>query len=259
MLVDDLLTTCQRLRLCETVPELFRVAAALAPAACGFDRAVVAAVVDGRITAIADRPLAHAGSETLRLRLLDGPPLFLPAADDPSWAALSTRLGLGSYAYAPVRPTDTTLGLLVVDRAEPPETPDDAEAVRSFADMLAVSLERVILRRRARTLAAEVRQFAGLAHGLARDVVEGTVALPSDHGLGPALPRPAGLCGGHLGLSAREQRVAELLVDGRSNREIADLLILSPETVKTHVTRIRRKLGAANRVEAVSLLLRASP
>jgi DNA-binding CsgD family transcriptional regulator len=48
-----------------------------------------------------------------------------------------------------------------------------------------------------------------------------------------------------------------LLVQGRSNREIADELILSPETVKAHVARILRKLGASNRAEAVSLIFRA--
>jgi len=39
---------------------------------------------------------------------------------------------------------------------------------------------------------------------------------------------------------------------GRSNREIGEELHLSPETVKTYVARLVRKLGASNRVDAVA-------
>jgi DNA-binding NarL/FixJ family response regulator len=45
-------------------------------------------------------------------------------------------------------------------------------------------------------------------------------------------------------------------VQGRSNREIADEIFMSQETVKASVARILRKLGAANRVEAVTTILR---
>ncbi|GHO44929.1 hypothetical protein KSX_30920 [Ktedonospora formicarum] len=41
-----------------------------------------------------------------------------------------------------------------------------------------------------------------------------------------------------------------LLVAGRSNPEIASALVVSVNTVKTHVRSIYRKLGVANRVEA---------
>ena len=41
------------------------------------------------------------------------------------------------------------------------------------------------------------------------------------------------------------------MVGGAQNRQIADQLVISPGTVKSHVARILRKLGAANRSEAV--------
>ena len=97
---------------------------------------------------------------------------------------------------------------------------------------------------------------------LGREAQEGTVVLPRDHGLGPTFPRmdvPSSRAAGAeitKILSEGELRVARLLVEGRSNREIAEALTLSPETVKTYVTRILRKLGAANRAEAVSRFLR---
>jgi DNA-binding NarL/FixJ family response regulator len=60
----------------------------------------------------------------------------------------------------------------------------------------------------------------------------------------------------HPVLSAREVEVIELLAAGASNRRIAKKLVIAEGTVKTHITHILRKLGAANRAEAVSYWLR---
>jgi two-component system NarL family response regulator len=54
-------------------------------------------------------------------------------------------------------------------------------------------------------------------------------------------------------LSTRELEVLHLLSGGLTNRQIAERLSLSRETVKTHVERVFRRLGAADRTEAVSL------
>jgi NarL family two-component system response regulator LiaR len=57
-------------------------------------------------------------------------------------------------------------------------------------------------------------------------------------------------------LTERERDVLKLLVDGRSNPEIAEQLVLSRSTVKTHVSHILEKLGVNNRLEAVTLAIR---
>jgi DNA-binding NarL/FixJ family response regulator len=57
-------------------------------------------------------------------------------------------------------------------------------------------------------------------------------------------------------LSDREQHVADLLVQGLRNKEIADAMFLSPETIKGYVASILHKLGARNRVEATAILFR---
>jgi DNA-binding CsgD family transcriptional regulator len=55
-----------------------------------------------------------------------------------------------------------------------------------------------------------------------------------------------------LGISGREFEVLELLAAGRSNKEIAAALTVSPNTVKTHIARLYEKLEARRRTEAVS-------
>ncbi|GHO65507.1 hypothetical protein KSC_043990 [Ktedonobacter sp. SOSP1-52] len=59
-------------------------------------------------------------------------------------------------------------------------------------------------------------------------------------------------------LSEQEQRVLRLLVAGRSNPEIARELVISLNTVKTHVQSVYRKLDVHNRVEASEAARRLS-
>jgi LuxR family maltose regulon positive regulatory protein len=60
---------------------------------------------------------------------------------------------------------------------------------------------------------------------------------------------PGGLV---LPLSGRELEVLQLLADGRSNRAIAEELVVTVDTVKRHVSHLLDKLGAANRTQAVT-------
>jgi NarL family two-component system response regulator LiaR len=56
-------------------------------------------------------------------------------------------------------------------------------------------------------------------------------------------------------LTDRERQVLALLVEGRSNAEIAERLFVSVAAAKYHVSSILSKLGAANRTEAATLAL----
>jgi DNA-binding CsgD family transcriptional regulator len=50
-------------------------------------------------------------------------------------------------------------------------------------------------------------------------------------------------------LTAREREIVELVADGRTNREVAEQLVLSAKTVEAHLRNIYAKLGVRSRVE----------
>jgi len=56
-----------------------------------------------------------------------------------------------------------------------------------------------------------------------------------------------------LGITPRELEILGLIASGLSNREIADRLCVSENTVKTHSSRLLDKLGAKRRTQAVSI------
>ena len=58
-------------------------------------------------------------------------------------------------------------------------------------------------------------------------------------------------------LTGREMDVLKLVVEGKSNTEIGEVLYLSPNTVKTHVRGIMNKLAVDDRVQAAVVALRA--
>jgi DNA-binding CsgD family transcriptional regulator len=60
-----------------------------------------------------------------------------------------------------------------------------------------------------------------------------------------------------FGLSARELEVLQLLVTGHSDKDIAEMLSISPRTASKHVGNILAKLGVSTRGEASVYAVRA--
>ncbi|HUQ49294.1 MAG TPA: response regulator transcription factor [Terriglobales bacterium] len=56
-----------------------------------------------------------------------------------------------------------------------------------------------------------------------------------------------------LRITARELEILQLIAEGLSNREIAEKLFVSENTIKTHSSRVFEKLGARRRTQAVQL------
>jgi DNA-binding NarL/FixJ family response regulator len=81
-----------------------------------------------------------------------------------------------------------------------------------------------------------------LAPAATRHLVDAFVSRPS-------LGRPDARLVGEL--TGREREVLRLVAQGLSNAEIADRLVVSPATAKTHVSRILTKLGLRDRAQLV--------
>lgn len=173
-----------------------------------------------------------------------------------------------SYVVSPVVLDGAVVGLLHADcyfqRRHVDEV--DRDVLDLFATAYSSTLHQVRLR-------AQLDALRGVARRAAHDLLDAgdpihttdrhTPASPA----GPAPPVPAATApgAGQSGtratttLSNREVEVLRLLADGHTNRQTASRLVLSEPTVKTHVRSILRKLGAANRAEAVSHWLRRPP
>ena len=80
----------------------------------------------------------------------------------------------------------------------------------------------------------------------ARDIADAVQRVGRGQTVFPPQPAPA-----PKALTAREREVLELIASGATNREIADSLLLSPNTVKEHTSSLYRKLDVRNRAEAV--------
>jgi len=68
------------------------------------------------------------------------------------------------------------------------------------------------------------------------------------------LERAGGQRGGELDLTPTEQRIAELVAQGRSNKEVAAALFVSVRTVEANLSKIFRKLGLESRAELAARL-----
>jgi DNA-binding NarL/FixJ family response regulator len=113
------------------------------------------------------------------------------------------------------------------------------EAIRAGASgFLVKDTEPAELLRAVRAVAAGE---ALLSPGVTRRLIEHFAAQPRPAGDLPALDA----------LTAREREVLSLVAGGLTNEEIAERLVLSPLTAKTHVSRIMTKIGARDRAQLV--------
>lgn len=84
---------------------------------------------------------------------------------------------------------------------------------------------------------------AAISRTLARKVIDRLRASPE---------RGSGLRPVHSTLTTREWQVLDLMCDGASTSDIADALVLTPDTVRTHIKHILGKLGVHTREDAVA-------
>lgn len=98
---------------------------------------------------------------------------------------------------------------------------------------------------------------ATVAEGLSRVLAGGVYADPAVASVLAQGVRGSAGRRGLSDLSGREVEVITLVSRGRSNKEIGEALSLSALTVKSHLSRIARKLGTGDRAQMVAMVMRA--
>ncbi|MHA6792300.1 LuxR C-terminal-related transcriptional regulator [Pseudonocardia bannensis] len=163
-----------------------------------------------------------------------------------------------SYAVSPIMPEGRVIGFLHADCYYQRRNMDefDLEMLSMFAEGFGYALQRASLLDRLSSLKAAVNS---LANGVSSLVDDFSSCGIKDSSARPGWPEiTSGGAADHsdesaeLPLTRRERDVLRLMAAGETNAGIASRLFISEGTVKSHVKHILRKLGAANRAEAVS-------
>ena len=154
-----------------------------------------------------------------------------------------------SYAVAGVLLHAAEIALARGDREAAASRLQRAAPLAAQLGARPLSEQIIVLTRRARIrLATTEAAGRGPASGDAVAGASGAAGTPT-----AGSDRSAGEAGaGELGLTGRELEVLRLVTAGRSNREIAAELFISPKTASVHVSNILGKLGVATRGEAAA-------
>jgi DNA-binding CsgD family transcriptional regulator len=186
-----------------------------------------------------------------------------PVADPLALSGVALRGRTLPYVAAPIMPTGRVIGFLHADRIgqEYPVTVEDRDNLWTFATHFGVLYERAVLKERIGAQREQLRQAFASAEAV-DEVRHREIRLARSGQSAPAVPRTAaalfrpaesrldGL------MTRREREVIDLMTSGATNIRIAEQLVISEGTVKSHVKHILRKLRAGNRAEAVARYLR---
>ena len=168
--------------------------------------------------------------------------------------ALAALPGTRSYVTAPVVCEAQAVALVQADHGPDGRSVSELErrALWAFAEGLGCALERCVLEARLRRHSDQVLALMRSTEASVEELISPVLALPS-----PMPLRPRGEAGDLPErerlemLTRREREVLTMLAEGETNARIANRLVVTEDTVKTHVKHILRKLGVKNRSQAV--------
>jgi DNA-binding CsgD family transcriptional regulator len=170
-----------------------------------------------------------------------------------------------SYVVAPVMPAGKVVGLLHADHHPSSQRADEADrdVLWAFAEGFGHIYERTVLLERMRSQREEVRDVLDSVERAMEQLCVAEFELAARPGPQSAMARTAlsvltTMSSQMEELTPREAEVLELMVAGATNGEIADKLVITEGTVKSHVKHILRKLGAVNRSQAIAHYLGVS-
>jgi DNA-binding CsgD family transcriptional regulator len=266
----------RRLRTLGSLDGLFREAAHALCDNLGFDRAAVFSVRGRSLTleSVYARTADAYELEELARLAADPPPLgpglhesevlrrqratvVADAKSDPR--ALCLLPGATAFVAAPVVCHDRPLGLIHADLGDDCAvlTEYDRETVWAFAEGFGYALERCVLANRLRQQSARVVALVRSTEASMVELSRPDIEFDAPHASAVPLQRARAGNGLEGDLTRRELEVLSMLAEGETNARIAARLIVSEDTVKTHVKHILRKLDVHNRSQAVSRYFRA--
>jgi DNA-binding CsgD family transcriptional regulator len=177
-------------------------------------------------------------------------------SDMPASPGYRELLGSVQYLVAPVIAKSRVVALIHVGRrSEDGVSAGDVDVLDAFASAYSLLHERMLNTERVQQQRTSIARAAARLTEEADRIAATAITFDVEDDTrveSPTIPADSGLA---ATLSHRERQVFERLVLGASNAEIADELVITVETVKTHVKRILRKIGAINRSEAIALYL----
>jgi DNA-binding CsgD family transcriptional regulator len=178
-------------------------------------------------------------------------------SDVPAAPGYRQLLRSGHYLVAPVIAESRVVALLHVSRGSEGVSVRDIDVLDTFAAAYSSLHERMLNTERVQQQRTSIARAAARLTEEADRIAAAAISLDVeyDHRVEPPTIAPDSALAETL--SDRERQVFERLVLGASNAEIADELVITVETVKTHVKRILRKIGAINRSEAIALYMEA--
>jgi DNA-binding CsgD family transcriptional regulator len=263
-----------RLRRCPTREQLVRRTPGELCRACGFTRAMIARVDRRSWIPILPPAGVDRDADTLRADLGETPtvpiahmlpeaemirrriPIRVSGAERPLHSAVERLVGHGAYIAAPIVSGRRVIGLIHADRSSQPDelTDSDRDHLALFAEQFGLLHDRAVL-------AEEIERRSRAVARLSRQMLTGLTSMEQrEPQLAPPEPLrldvPAETPQTRLELlTARERQILELIAAGETNRSIASELVLSENTVKTHVAKATRKLHARSRGDAVARYL----
>jgi LuxR family transcriptional regulator, regulator of acetate metabolism len=257
----------RRLQGAASLQALFRGATVALCESAGFERAAIFSLRGRSLVLESAHPSAELApepfqlgpwlheSEVLRQRR---PLLVEDASSDPR--ALGLLAGSRSFVAAPIVCQGRALGLIHADcgLSGEPVTEFDRDTLWAFAEGFGYAVERSVLADRLRAQSERVVALVRSAEASVGDLSTAEIQLGAGSLGRPARaahpPRDERL---DADLTRREVEVLGMLAEGETNARIAQRLVVSQDTVKTHVKHILRKLGVHNRSQAVSRFFRA--
>lgn len=163
-----------------------------------------------------------------------------------------------SYVAAGVTSDGVLIGLIHADKYFQGLDVDefDRSVLGLFAEAFGHVLARVLMADRSSVIRGRLTELTAeignVCANIGRLDQKFTLENPDNSDYLPADAGTINISLVNSGLTRREIQVLQMMANGLSNIEIATRLFIAPGTVKSHVKHILRKLGAANRAEAVS-------